>query len=111
MPFGFRVDQEVLEAVVKEPCPSLVHSHPPGAVDALPEQASDRCRLRPVIRAVFVCLERCAELGDGVGILRHLDEGTNHCYEDSAVIEQRGGFSAHMRSIEYTMVASSRHCW
>ena len=35
MPFGFRVDHEVLEAVVKEPGPSLMHPHPPGAVDAL----------------------------------------------------------------------------
>ena len=29
-----------------------------------------------MIGAVFVCLERGAELGDGVGIRRHLDEGT-----------------------------------
>ena len=71
---------------MKESGPSLVHPHPPGAVDALPGHTSDRCWLRPVIGAVFVCLERGAELGNGVGIRRHLNEGTNHGYEDSAVI-------------------------
>ena len=86
VPFGFRVDHEVLEAVVKELGPSLMHLHPPGAVYTLPEHSSDRCRLRPLIGAVSVCLERGAELGDGVGIRRHLDEGTNHLYGNSAVI-------------------------
>ena len=66
---------------MKEPDPSLAHPHPPGAVDALPEHASGRCRLRPVIGAVFVCLERGAELGNGVGIWRDLNEGTNHGYD------------------------------
>ena len=71
---------------MEEPGPSLVHPHPPGAVDALPKHASDRCRLRYVIGAVPVCLERGTEVGDGVSIRRHLDEGTNHWYEHSAVI-------------------------
>lgn len=71
---------------MEESGPSLVHPHPPGAVDALPKHASDRCRLGSVVGAVPVCLERGTEVGDGVGIRRHLDEGTNHWYEDSAVI-------------------------
>ena len=66
VPFGFRVDHEVLEAVVKESGPSLMHPHPPGAVYTLLELASDRCRLIPLIGAVSVCLERGAELGDGI---------------------------------------------
>jgi len=51
---------------VEESGPSLVHPHPPGAVDALPKHASDRCRLEFVIGAVPVCLERGTEAGDGV---------------------------------------------
>ena len=66
--------------------PSLMHSHSPYVVDALPEHASDRCRLRLMTGAVSVCLKRGAELGDGVDIRRHLSEGTSHWYEDSAVI-------------------------
>ena len=31
VPFGFRVDHEILEAVVKESGSSLMHPHPPGA--------------------------------------------------------------------------------
>ena len=71
---------------MEESGPSLVHPHPPDAVDALPKHASGRCRLGSVVGAVPVCLERGTEVGDGVGIRRHLDEGTNHWYEDSAVI-------------------------
>ena len=40
----------------------------PRVIDALPEHASDRCRLRLVIGAVSVCLKRGTELGDGVDI-------------------------------------------
>ena len=56
---------------MEESDPSLVHPHRPGAVDALPEHASDRCRLGSVVGAVPVCLERGTEAGDGVGIRRH----------------------------------------
>ena len=65
---GFRLDHEVLEAVVNESSPSSVHPQSPCVIDALPEHASDRCLLRLVIGAVSVCLKRGAELGDGVGI-------------------------------------------
>ena len=68
VPLSFRVDHKVLEAVMEKTGPSLMHLHPPGPVDAPPEHASDRCRLRLVIGAVSVCLKRGAELGDGVGI-------------------------------------------
>ena len=68
VPLGFRVDHEVLEAVVKESSPSSVHPQSPRVIDALPERDSDRSRLRFVIGAVLVCLKRGAELGDGVGI-------------------------------------------
>ena len=68
MSLGFRVHHEVLEAVVKEPSPSSMNPKSPRVIDALPEHASDRCRLRLVIGAVSVCLKRGAELGDGVGI-------------------------------------------
>ena len=67
-PFGFRVDHKDLETAMEKPGPSLMHHHPQGPVDGPPEHASDRCRLRSVIGAVLACLERGAELGDGVGI-------------------------------------------
>ena len=51
---GFRVDHEVLEAVVKESSPSSVHPQSPRVIDALPEHAFDRCRLRLVIGAFDV---------------------------------------------------------
>ena len=63
-----------------------MHLHTPSPVDAPPEHASDRSSLRDLIGAELACLERGAELGDGVGTRWHFDEGASHWYEDSAVI-------------------------